>query len=188
MNLRTSYPILFVLALGCSEKATAPEVVSLPPTPTLAPIETPKPVDAIIREVVTMPPQKGLTVPLVKGMIEQESTWNPKAKKFEPRRFLKLRKRGVRDAKNLATSHGLTQVLGETAARYGVHWKELEEPETAIGLGALVLRDCLRREDGNQRFALACYNAGFRAHRRYPAGALLHAERVLAKARKFGKV
>lgn len=114
-------------------------------------------VEAAVRE-------KGFSGNLLRALIHVESGGRHEAERHEPK---------------LGTSSvGLTQVLGTTAAIYGVKKHELRDRETSIWVGGLYLRDCLRHESGDIKFGLACYNAGPRKKRHYPAAALCYADKV----------
>lgn len=129
-------------------------------------------VDEHIDEVSSLIKQKGFTKWLLRGLIHVESGGNPKARRFE---------------KKLNTSsRGMTQVLETTAAIFGVKGHELEDPETAIYVGAFYLRDCLKHERGDQLFALACYNAGpKKSISQYPKKSIRYAQNVIAVSKRI---
>jgi len=88
----------------------------------------------------------GVDPSLVKAVALVESGFNPKA----------VSSKGAR---------GLMQLLPETARRYGV--SDLHDPYQNLRAGAAHLRDLLDEFDGNVTLALAAYNAGSGAVRRY---------------------
>lgn len=119
---------------------------------------------------------------LLKALIENESSWNPHAERYEGGFFQKyivpLGLKDAQEAKDRATSFGLCQVLGETARELG--FKEsmalLFDPAVNIFLGAKKLRKCLDHEGGKVREGLLRYNGG--ADKAYP-------DRVLARQPKY---
>lgn len=84
---------------------------------------------------------------ILKGLVEQESSWDPKATRQEPR---------IHDA-----SYGLTQVLLGTAREMGYTGDAagLMDPATGLDYGANYLRQQLDKF-GDYRLALAAYNGG----------------------------
>ncbi|MCM2328852.1 MAG: lytic transglycosylase domain-containing protein [Lysobacter sp.] len=62
------------------------------------------------------------------------------------------------DAISPAGASGLMQLMPATAAHYGV--RDLFDPAQNVGGGVRLLRDLLKRFDGNVELALAAYNAG----------------------------
>ena len=75
------------------------------------------------------------------------------------------------DAISPAGASGLMQLMPATAAQYGV--RDLFDPAQNVGGGVRLLRDLLKRFDGNVELALAAYNAGayavIRAGNRVPS-------------------
>ena len=88
----------------------------------------------------------GVDPSLVKAVALVESGFNPKA----------VSSKGAK---------GLMQLLPETAKRYGV--SDLHDPYQNLRAGAAHLRVLLDEFDGNVTLALAAYNAGSGAVRRY---------------------
>lgn len=62
---------------------------------------------------------------------------------------------------------GLMQLMPATARRYGVKAKDRKDPKQSINAGANYLRDLLRMFNGNLKLAVAGYNAGEGAVRKY---------------------
>jgi soluble lytic murein transglycosylase-like protein len=83
---------------------------------------------------------------LVSAVIHAESYYNPYA----------ISKAGA---------VGLMQLMPGTAKRYGVH--DRQNPEQNIEGGVRYLRDLLEMFDGNVQLALAAYNAGENAVKKY---------------------
>jgi soluble lytic murein transglycosylase-like protein len=90
----------------------------------------------------------GVDPSLVKAVALVESGFNPKA----------VSSKGAR---------GIMQLLPSTAKRYGVSGSDLHDPYQNLRAGAAHLRDLLDEFDGNVTLALAAYNAGSGAVRRY---------------------
>lgn len=88
----------------------------------------------------------GVDPSLVKAVALVESGFNPKA----------VSSKGAR---------GLMQLMPATAKQYGV--SNLHDPYQNLRAGAAHLRDLLDEFDGNVTLALAAYNAGSGAVRRY---------------------
>ncbi len=88
----------------------------------------------------------GVEPALLKGLIEQESGFNP-------------------NATSSAGAMGLTQLMPSTAASLGV--TEPLNPTQSIQGGAKLLGELLRQFGGNVSYALAAYNAGAGAVDRY---------------------
>jgi soluble lytic murein transglycosylase-like protein len=90
--------------------------------------------------------ENGLDPTLVKAVALVESGFNPKAR-------------------SRAGAQGLMQLMPETAARYGI--TDLHDPYQSLSAGARHLRDLLDAYDGNLTLALAAYNAGPGAVKKY---------------------
>ena len=105
------------------------------------------PVDGQFSELINAAAQKhGIDPALLKGLIRQESNFNP-------------------NAKSPAGAAGLTQLMPGTAASLGV--TNPLDPAQAIEGGAKYLAQQLKAFDGDVRKALAAYNAGPGAVQRY---------------------
>lgn len=109
----------------------------------LRPLRAPREVRALVEEVA---PRYGLDPSLVLALIKVESAF--KAKAVSPK-----------------NARGLMQLLPSTAAIYGV--TELFDPRQNVLAGVQHLRDLLVVFDGDVTLALAAYNAGSGAVRRY---------------------
>lgn len=112
----------------------------------------PRPYDA---EVAAAAELSGLPVPLIYGVIRQESLYRS-------------------DALSSAGARGLMQMLPETARRTARQWSRsppapdsLFDPAVNVLLGAAHLKDLLTRFDGQLPLALAAYNAGPGAAQRW---------------------
>jgi soluble lytic murein transglycosylase-like protein len=105
------------------------------------------PVDGQFSDLINAAAQKyGIDPALLKGLIRQESGFNPKAK-------------------SPAGAVGLTQLMPGTAAALGV--TNPLDPAQAIDGGAKYLAQQLKAFGGDPRKALAAYNAGPGAVQRY---------------------
>ena len=90
--------------------------------------------------------EHGVDPSLVKAVALVESGFNPKA----------VSSKGAK---------GLMQLMPATAKRYGI--SDLHDPYQSLKAGAAHLRDLLDEYDGNVTLALAAYNAGSGAVKRY---------------------
>jgi soluble lytic murein transglycosylase-like protein len=90
--------------------------------------------------------EHGVDPTLVKAVALVESGFNPKA----------VSSKGAQ---------GLMQLMPATAKRYGI--SDLHDPYQSLRAGAAHLRDLLDQYDGNVTLALAAYNAGSGAVKRY---------------------
>jgi soluble lytic murein transglycosylase-like protein len=105
------------------------------------------PVDGQFSELINGAAKKyGIDPALLKGLIRQESGFNP-------------------NAKSPAGAAGLCQLMPGTAAALGC--RNPFDPAQAIDAGAKYLSQQLRAFGGDPRKALAAYNAGPGAVRRY---------------------
>jgi soluble lytic murein transglycosylase-like protein len=114
--------------------------------------------------------RNGVEPALLKGLIEQESGFDP-------------------NAHSSAGALGLTQLMPSTAASLGV--SEPLDPTQSIEGGARLLGQLLRQFGGNVSYALAAYNAGAGAVQQY--GGIppypeteAYVSKVLANARAYG--
>jgi soluble lytic murein transglycosylase-like protein len=99
--------------------------------------------DEIIKKVAMA---HRVDVALIKAVVHAESGFNPRA----------LSKKGA---------SGLMQLMPETARRYGV--LDPFDPAQNLSGGVLYLKDLLRIFNDNHRLAIAAYNAGENAVKRY---------------------
>lgn len=135
--------------------------------PGLAPLVTLK------AKAVGLPPE------LVKALVEVESGWKVDAVRFEP----KLMKGSTEEARAMASSHGLLQVLGSTAAQSCPtlkSWSELYDPAKNISCGVKILAEA-KAATGSTKKALMAYNGGMRCASQSCPAAEAHAVKVLSK-------
>lgn len=139
-------------------------------------------IPAIVREAVRDAHNPRITVPLVNALIHVESSGRVDAEREEAHLIPRvvIYAESFEHGKCLASSHGLTQILGLTARGYGVKCDELKDPDTNVRLATMVLGSCLQHERNQIKRALACYNAGPRRGK-YPAQSVKYADKILAR-------
>lgn len=101
------------------------------------------------KEIEAASKQYGVEIPLIKAVIQTESSFNPKAYRAEPK---------IKDA-----SYGLMQLLQKTAiwvAGKPITPEELYLPATNIMLGTKYLSMLLKRYGGNLKDTISAYNMG----------------------------
>lgn len=109
----------------------------------------------------------GLNTAMVCAVIEQESSWNTFAIRFEPlfeERYIHpvVPSMPTTTELSLAMSFGLMQVLGETAKELGFSgrfFSELCDPDTGIDFGCRKLQRCFDVHGADEAGLLA-YNGG----------------------------
>ena len=121
-----------------------------------------------------------LDAPLVCAVIEQESSWNPWALRYEPAFFAKYvaplyttNKVSASEAYARGFSWGLMQVMGQVAREFGFDAPFLSalcEPEQGIAVGCKVLRRKLDAMAGDLTRGLLAWNGG--ANSQYAAQVL----------------
>ena len=120
----------------------------------------------------------GLWPELACAIVEQESSWNPWALRFEPAFYEKYVApqvaRGavadVTEARARAFSWGLMQVMGQVAREHGFNEASLAalcDPAAALEIGCRVFAAKLAAADGNVTRALLLWNGA--GNRDYPA-------------------
>lgn len=122
------------------------EVVGAPAYRTTTPLERPAPTDDFESLVVEHSQRHALRPELVRAVIQVESGFNPRAR--SPKGAM-----------------GLMQLMPGTARELGV--MNPYDPAENIRGGTAYLRQLLDRYDGDERLALAAYNAGAGAVDRY---------------------
>jgi len=121
-------------------------VPGAPSIRTTRPVEAPSEASAFDDLVVTHANRQGLRPELVRAVIQVESGFNPRAR--SPKGAM-----------------GLMQLMPATARTLGV--TRPYDPEDNIRGGTLYLRSLLDRYQGDERLALAAYNAGSGAVERF---------------------
>ena len=111
------------------------------------------------------------------AVIEQESSWNPWAMRYEPGFFAKYIDgkitAGETEKRARATSWGLCQVMGQVAREYFFTEKflsQLCDPQSGLRVGAQVLAGKLRKAGGDIEKGLLLWNGG--ANKNYPSEVL----------------
>lgn len=127
------------------------------------PVEKPEPsIKELINEI---PPRYGVSPILMAAIVERESGTRKDAIRFEPSQMERARKitKDPEQQRMYASSHGITQVMGWHAPRFGISWADLYRPETSVEVGSAILRDCMEKHKTEAKFdriyhSLACYN------------------------------
>lgn len=109
----------------------------------------------------------GLDVNLVEAVVMAESNGCTDAFRFEQGfydDYLKGKPEWASwNPRRIASSYGLMQIMYVTAKEHG--FGDMPEllfiPDVGVKFGVMYLRKMLRLNDGNQKLALASYNAGF---------------------------
>lgn len=106
---------------------------------------------------------------LVCAVIEQESSWNPWAVRFEPlflQHYVKpLLLKDETEETLRAHSFGLMQVMGQVARELGFAGRfltELSDPDTGVDFGCRKLQHCIASHSDAET-ALLAYNGGSNA-------------------------
>ena len=114
----------------------------------------------------------GLDGALVCAMVEQESSWNRWAIRYEPQFYsryvtplIALERLSETEARARATSWGLLQVMGQVAREHGFSGASLAElcdPVCGLELGCKVLGEMLGAGNADVAVALRRWNGGAR--------------------------
>jgi soluble lytic murein transglycosylase-like protein len=121
---------------------------------------------------------------VVCAIVEQESSWNPWALRYEPAFYEKyiapqLARGNIVDLTESharAFSWGLMQVMGQAAREHGFNGASLAalcDPASGIEIGCRVFAAKLAAAEGNVARALLLWNGG--GNRDYPAAVLVRA-------------
>ena len=135
----------------------------------------------------------GISPALVCAIVEQESSWDPWATRFEPRYrwlypFGGIIKSPCRTSNEMEiecqkTSWGLMQVMGAVAREYGYPdylWLLLH-PEVGLSWGCRHFAAQLDRYDDDIEKAVSAYNAGHATSKNYDT----YTSRVLARMEHY---
>ena len=143
--------------------------------------------DRLVSLTCTIAKAHGLDPALVCAVIEQESSWNPWAMRYEPAFFAKYvaslytnNKVSASEAYARGFSWGLMQVMGQVARETGFDSPFLSalcDPEQGIAIGCKVLRKKLDAMAGDTTRALLAWNGG--GNPAYPAQVLARQARYL---------
>lgn len=120
--------------------------------------------DGLVRQVATL---YGLPADLLRAQVEQESSGDPNALRYEPAFFDRYIRdnpeaAGARYVAFAACSIGLMQIMLETACEIGFSGQpwELFSPRVGLAWGAKRMQQLVAWADGDYRKALAAYNGG----------------------------
>lgn len=138
--------------------------------------------DSLVQLAKQTATKYGLDPALVCAVVEQESSWNPWASRFEPRflaRYVEpLGLKDITESQERAFSYGLMQLMGEVSRELG--WKgpilQLTDPAVNLVLGCQHLVNKLKAASGDVTKGLLLWNGGSAPD--YPA-------QVLARADKY---
>jgi soluble lytic murein transglycosylase-like protein len=129
---------------------------------------------------------EGLDEAVVCAVVEQESSWNPWAIRYEPLFFAKYvaplytnNKVGATEAYARGFSWGLMQVMGQTAREMGANSPNLSalcDPAVGLAVGCKVLRKKLEGAGGDLRKGLQAWNGGANPD---------YADEVIARVSKY---
>jgi len=142
--------------------------------------------DVLIKLAVDTAKQFNLDPPLVCGLVEQESAWNPWAMRYEPAFFARYvapqytnNKISATEAYERAFSFGLLQLMGQVAREIGFpkqFLSELCDPATGLFWGCKELQLKLDKAKGDVTQGLLLFNGG--NDKTYPT-------QVLARVSKY---
>ena len=134
----------------------------------------------------------GLEPALVCAVIEQESSWNPWAVRYEPgflSRYVAplytAGKLSATEAYTRAMSWGLMQVMGQVAREFGFaadSLPQLCDPATGVELGCRILAKRMARARGDVPAALLAWNGGTNPD--YPSEVLARTRNYSSKSEK----
>ena len=127
---------------------------------------------------------------LVCAIVEQESSWNPWALRYEPafyERYIApaLARASIvteTEARARAFSWGLMQVMGQVARENGFREPSLaalSDPATGLDIGCRVFNAKLAAAEGNVTRALLLWNGG--ANPSYPDAVLMRTQRYASR-------
>lgn len=131
---------------------------------------------------------RGVSPQLMCAVIEQESSWDPWAIRYEPAFMTKYvapqytaGKFSATEAYARAMSWGLAQIMGATARELGyagVSLAELCDPKVGADWGVRDMKRCLDRAKGDEAKALLGWNGGRNVN---------YAAEVLARKANYAK-
>lgn len=127
----------------------------------------------------------GLFEHIVKGIVEQESNWDPWAVRYEPEfeaRYVDWKILTPTERKLRSCSWGLMQVMGQTAYEDGYRGNLLLliDPDLGLAWGCQVFAHKLQHAEGNYERALLLWNGG--GNKDYPAEVIVKAGKYLPDA------
>jgi len=120
----------------------------------------------LVRQATLIAQQHSLHPPLVCAVVEQESSWETHALRYEPAfRSRYVAPLGLSPTEEIARSisWGLMQVMGQVAREHGfseIFLSALCEPANGLTIGCLVLASKFSAANGDTSRALALWNGG----------------------------
>lgn len=130
-------------------------------------IEVHKPSPSLKDLLQSVPPAYGVSPALAAAMVNMESGGRMDAIRFEPGQMTRAAKfsKDPEQQRMLSSSHCALQIMGYNAARLGISWSDLYDPETCFETGMAILKECLDRHKNKSKYqqlhsALVCYNGG----------------------------
>jgi soluble lytic murein transglycosylase-like protein len=128
--------------------------------------------DELISGVRAAAVRSGLEAALICAMVEQESSWDPWAIRYEPQFYARyvtpligLNRLSETESRARATSWGLLQVMGQVAREHGFSGNSLAElcnPICGVEVGCKVIAGIIEAEHANVNVALQRWNGGAR--------------------------
>ena len=133
------------------------------------------------RQIAPYAAKHGLATELVCAVVEQESSFNWWATRYEPlfyARYIHDLDISMVEARDRATSWGYLQIMGEVARELGYTGAlpDLRDPINGLEFGCKKLSRCLAQCSGDVKCALLRWNGGGR-----PA----YADEVMARIAKY---
>lgn len=132
-------------------------------------IEVHKPAPSIKELLEQIPPAYGVSPVLAAAMVSQESGGKMDAIRYEPGQMSRAAKfsKNPEQQRMLSSSHCALQIMGYNAARLGISWSDLYDPETCFEAGMTIVKECLDRHKTKSKYeqlrgALTCYNGSER--------------------------
>jgi len=137
----------------------------------------------LVRQAILIAQQHSLEPALVCAVVEQESSWETHALRYEPAfRTRYVAPLGLSPTEEIARSisWGLMQVMGQVAREHGfseTFLSALCEPANGLTIGCLVLASKLSTAKGDISRALALWNGGANPN---------YADAVIARVAHYG--
>ena len=124
------------------------------------------PASDLVRQAILIAQQHSLDPALVCAVVEQESSWETYALRYEPAfRSRYVTPLGLSPTEEISRSisWGLMQVMGQVAREHGFSGKFLSalcEPAAGLAIGCVVLASKLSGANGDISRALSLWNGG----------------------------
>jgi len=124
------------------------------------------PADDLVGEATLLAQQHSLDPAVVCAVIEQESSWDTHAVRYEPlfrSRYVVPLALAPTEEITRSMSWGLMQVMGQVAREHGFSDKFLSalcEPKNGVTIGCIVLASKLSQTNGDLARALQIWNGG----------------------------